>query len=87
MIDKPKAKRKAKPKAKAKPKVVVPKTPIEIVKDELDRQGFLHATALSKLTGKSFDTCVRLCSGELPLQGNGLPRIAQALGIDRKDLL
>ena len=60
--------------------------PHNIMKRALDKQGYTHAVALSHITGKSIDNCIKLCSGEIPLQGNGLPKIAQALGIDPKEL-
>ena len=61
--------------------------PVEVIKRALNKQGYLHATALSMVTGQSLETCVRILSKEIPVQGNGLPKIAQALGIDKEDLV
>ena len=69
-----------------KPKKHHTQTPHAIVKRALDKQGYTHAAALQMVTGQSPDTCIRLCAGEIPFQGNGLPRIAKALGIDPEDL-
>ena len=61
--------------------------PHNVLKRALEKAGLVHATALSNITGQSFDTCARLCSGKIPIQGNGLPRIAKELGIPREDLM
>tara|TARA_B100001094_G_C17988003_1_gene698667 strand:- start:105 stop:356 length:252 start_codon:yes stop_codon:yes gene_type:complete len=60
--------------------------PHNVVKRALDKQGYTHAAALSYLIGKSIPDCIGLLSGETPFQGNGLPRIAEKLGIDPEDL-
>lgn len=61
-------------------------TPHAIIKRALEKKGYLHAAALSMVTGQSLNTCKQLCSGEIPIQGNGLPRIAKELGINKEDL-
>jgi hypothetical protein len=83
---KPKTKRKTKVKAKVAPKATKPPSPTKLVKKALDEQGYTHAAALSYLTGQSIPTCVKLLSGKIPFQGNGLPRIAKELGIEPEKL-
>ena len=63
------------------------KEPIYIIKKALEKEGYLHAAALSMVTGKSISNSMSLLTGEIPIRGNGLPKIAKALGIDREDLV
>jgi len=63
------------------------KEPYNVIKKALNDQGYTHAVALAQITGQSVDKCRQILSGEIPVEGNGLPKISAKLGIEREKLL